>query len=64
MATVEGIRARLKGVFTEHQADVLAQVLVEVFPIHATTGDQQSSTGDRGAEATSQKLPEHPDESS
>ncbi|NBU41108.1 MAG: hypothetical protein EBS51_09975, partial [Planctomycetia bacterium] len=44
MATVEGIRARLKDSFTEQQADVLAHVVVEAHADYVTRGDFQALT--------------------
>ena len=45
MATVEGIRARLKDSFTEQQADLLAHVVVEAHADYVTRGDFQALTG-------------------
>jgi hypothetical protein len=45
MATVEGIRARLKDTFTEQQADLLAHVVVEAHADYVTRGDFQALTG-------------------
>ena len=44
MATVEGIRARLKDSFTEQQADLLAHVVVEAHADYVTRGDFQALT--------------------
>ena len=44
MATVEGIRARLKDSFTEQQADVLAHVVIEAHADYVTRGDFQALT--------------------
>jgi hypothetical protein len=44
MATVEGIRARLKDTFTAEQADVLAHVVVEAHADYVTRGDFQALT--------------------
>ena len=44
MATVEGIRARLKDSFTEQQADLLAHVVVEAHADSVTRGDFQALT--------------------
>lgn len=44
MATVEGIRARLKDSFTEQQADLLAHVVVEAHVDYVTRGDFQALT--------------------
>jgi len=44
MATVEGIRERLKDTFTAEQADVLAHVVVEAHADYVTRGDFQALT--------------------
>jgi hypothetical protein len=44
MATVEGIRERLKDSFTAEQADVLAHVVVEAHADYVTRGDFQALT--------------------
>jgi len=44
MATVDGIRARLKDSFTEQQADLLAHVVVEAHADYVTRGDFQALT--------------------
>ena len=44
MATVEGIRARLKDTFTAEQADALAHVVVEAHADYVTRGDFQALT--------------------
>ena len=44
MATVEGIRARLKDTFTAEQADALAHVVIEAHADYVTRGDFQALT--------------------
>jgi hypothetical protein len=44
MATVEGIRERLKDAFTAQQADVLAHVVVEAHADYVTRGDFHALT--------------------
>ena len=53
MATVEGIRLRLKDTFTEQQADVLAHVVVEAHAVlyfcYRARPESRTAVADAGA---------------